>query len=376
MSDDTSHADVRTADDPTEAVLSTSGLSKKSLCDYVINVATGCRHGCTFCYVPATPNISARGDMLEDTVDVQDGQREWGDYVLYRDDLPKQLPGLLDRKQTWRVTDGRTDGQHRDGHGIIGISYSTDPYMDRRAAAITNEAVRILTQPETVDEDPLTGQPVDYDPRHVRVQTRNPLLAWGTGRAVFEAAGDYVTIGSSINTLHEERAAAIEPQAPTPRSRIIGLQRFNRAGVRTFVSMSPTYPTIDGVAGNVIYDLLIEIDSIDPDVVFHEPINPRGDNYELVVAAAREAGLDGWADRLEGIRVNKRAWKNYAIRHLRSAQFFGEALDLPIHLWPDRSLLGLVDDDTRDWLERWLARVSPEPFAGREPPETPLPRLP
>lgn len=32
-------------EDPTKTVLSESALNKKSLCDYVINVATGCRHG-------------------------------------------------------------------------------------------------------------------------------------------------------------------------------------------------------------------------------------------------------------------------------------------------------------------------------------------
>jgi len=33
--------DVRTGADPTEAILSKSGLNNKYLCDYVINVATG-----------------------------------------------------------------------------------------------------------------------------------------------------------------------------------------------------------------------------------------------------------------------------------------------------------------------------------------------
>ncbi|MFB6198381.1 MAG: radical SAM protein, partial [Halobacteriaceae archaeon] len=46
--------------DPTKTVLSESKLHKKSLCDYVINVATGCRHGCKFCYVPSTPAVDSR----------------------------------------------------------------------------------------------------------------------------------------------------------------------------------------------------------------------------------------------------------------------------------------------------------------------------
>ena len=43
------------ATDPTKALLSESALSDHGVCDYVVNVATGCRHGCAFCYVPSTP---------------------------------------------------------------------------------------------------------------------------------------------------------------------------------------------------------------------------------------------------------------------------------------------------------------------------------
>ncbi|MGD1715618.1 hypothetical protein [Dapis sp. BLCC M172] len=32
--------------------LQESALKKKGLCDYVINIASGCLHGCTFCLAP------------------------------------------------------------------------------------------------------------------------------------------------------------------------------------------------------------------------------------------------------------------------------------------------------------------------------------
>jgi hypothetical protein len=90
--------------DPAKVTLSESGLYHKSLCDYVINVATGCRHGCKFCYVPSTPNITARQDMLKSQADVGDGQQDWGSYLLYRDDLPERLSRTLDRKRKWKKT--------------------------------------------------------------------------------------------------------------------------------------------------------------------------------------------------------------------------------------------------------------------------------
>ena len=93
----TADAPVERGEDPTEAVLSDSGLDKKYLCDYVVNVATGCSHGCKFCYVPSTPAIRTRPEMLKEHADVDSPQQEWGQYVLYRDDIVDRIDGLLDQ---------------------------------------------------------------------------------------------------------------------------------------------------------------------------------------------------------------------------------------------------------------------------------------
>ncbi|EAW34680.1 LAGLIDADG family homing endonuclease [Lyngbya sp. PCC 8106] len=43
-----------TGTEPIVNPLQNSNLNKKGLCDYVINIASGCLHGCTFCLVPET----------------------------------------------------------------------------------------------------------------------------------------------------------------------------------------------------------------------------------------------------------------------------------------------------------------------------------
>ena len=129
---------VTTGEDPTKAVLSESGLHKKHLCDYVINVATGCRHGCKFCYVPSTPAVRTRPEMLKEHADVDNAQQEWGKYVLYRDGLGERLEGILERKRTWKETE--------NGCGVVGISFGTDCYMDGRAGKITRNVVDALAE--------------------------------------------------------------------------------------------------------------------------------------------------------------------------------------------------------------------------------------
>jgi len=345
----TEHDTVTRTEDPTKAVLSKSSLWSKYLQDYVVNVATGCAHGCTFCYVPSTPNIRMRGDMLADEADVDDGQAEWGDYVLYRDGLGDRLDEHLDRKRTWDHT--------RSGQGIVGISYSTDPFQDQRSGDISARCVEALA---------------DHD-RYARVQTRNPMLA-SNYMDTFEDAGKHVTVGSSINSLDAPALKAIERRAPGPMARLEGLHRFADTGVSVFVSMSPTYPTMDKTD---LRQLLARIAELDPDVVFHEPINPRGGNFEMTVAAAEEAGLDTLANALADIQFED-AWVEYACQHFRWVQELAAEMDIPINLWPDDDLLRLVDDgsERERWLTQWRVRQSPEDFAGRPDPLGPMPELP
>ncbi|AUG49417.1 SPL family radical SAM protein [Haloarcula rubripromontorii] len=345
MTDD--HEDVRTGEDPTKAILSESGLNSKHLCDYVVNVATGCRHGCKFCYVPSTPNIRARPDMLEEEADVDNGQKEWGSYVLYRDGLGERLDEHLDRKRSWNPT--------KRGQGVVGVSFSTDCYMDGRAGKITRNVVDALTSHE----------------KHTRVLTRNPILAL-QDLDVFQDGGEHVTIGSSIPCMDADQVGAIEPSAPAPELRLKGLKEFNEHGVQTFVSMSPTYPTQDKAD---LREQLERVAECDPAVVFHEPINPRGGNFEMTVEAARDAGETELAEELDTLRSRER-WVKYATNHLRWVQEIGRELDLPVHLWPDKQLIKHVDEETAAWMQHWRERQSPEEFAGRDVPQEPAPATP
>lgn len=331
---------VRTGADPTKAVLSESGLNKKHLCDYVINVATGCRHGCKFCYVPSTPAIRTRPEMLKEHADVDSPQHEWGQYVLYRDDIVDRIDGILDRKRKWRTSER--------GRGVVGISFATDCYMDGRAGKITREVVRSLAKHE----------------RHARILTRNPILALQDDH-VFREAGEYVTIGSSISSLDADKVGAIEPRAPTPGHRLRGLEEFKEMGVNTFVSMSPTYPTMER---DHMEAQLKRVAEVDPDVIFHEPINPRSGNFQMTIRAALDAGeeeLHGALDRLR----DQENWLDYCLRQFTWMQLLGQKHDLPVHLWPDKRQIKMTEGQVSRWLMEWKERQSPEDFAGRETPE-------
>lgn len=373
MTDSDTDTKVKFGTDPTKQVLGKSDLDKKYLCDYVINTAVGCRHGCRFCYVPATPNITTRQEMLEDEADVDDPQKEWGEYVLqaetrevdteYEDEMRylmakyprvEALVERLSNKQKWRET--------RGGQGIVALSFSTDCYQDAHTGEVTRGAVLALTQHDRPD-----GKPI-----YTRILTRNPVLAL-QDLDVYRDAGDRVTIGTSIPCFNDDWIQALEPRAPMPEARYRGLKEFSEAGVPVYVSMSPTYP---GMTKRDVREQMERFASLDPQVIFHEPVNPRGGNFEMVISGAEDAGEQEFAETLKKVSSDRDAWHDYAVKHLMWVQELGNELDVPVHLWPAKELVNQADGEVKEWLTEWRERQSPEAFADRPVPTTPQPTLP
>lgn len=342
-STDSDHGIVRTTD-PAKVVLSESGLYHKSLCDYVINVATGCTHGCKFCYVPSTPNVTARQEMLNDQAGVEDSQQEWGRYLLYRDDLPERLAQKLEGKRKWNRTER--------GRGVVMLSSGTDCYQDRRTAQITRGCVAELVKHRIP----------------VRILTRSPAVCRDIDlyKAATEQTEDgmLVRVGSSIPCLDEDQVRAIEPGAPVPSARLEALQTLSDAGVPVYVSMSPTYPTQDR---ENFENLIAHFAELDPEVVFHEPINPRGANFQMTINAAREAGQEELANELERL-LDRDHWVEYSLQQMRWAKNLGEEYGVNVHVWPDKQVISAVGTELTEKLRRQRKTPSPEHI-----PEIPLP---
>ena len=338
----TKQNDVRHNTDPAKVVLGESGLYHKSLCDYVINVATGCSHGCKFCYVPSTPNITARQEMLAEQTDVDDGQQEWGSYLLYRDDLPERLGRKLDRKQKWKQTDR--------GRGVVMLSSGTDCYQDRRTAQITRGCIIELVG---------HGFPVRILTRSPAVTRDLDVFKWAVEQSQGQD-GKLIRVGSSIPCLDEEQVRAIEPGAPAPQARLRALQTLSDAGIPVYVSMSPTYPT---QTHGDFDQLLSKFSDLDAEVVFHEPINPRGGNFQMTIDAAREASKTTLAEELERINNDREYWIEYSIQQMEWAGELGAKHGVDVHIWPDKQVISAVTDKKAQELLKQRDAVSPEGIA-------------
>jgi DNA repair photolyase len=136
------------------------------------------------------------------------------------------------------------------------------------------------------------------------------------------AFGDRATIGTSIPVLKHELSRAIEPFA-TPvhvrQDRILGGAKS--LGMRRYVMACPIIP--GSYSG---FDEFAElwsrvVDLYEPEKIWFEPLNGRGENLDMVIRGLTEAGLVEIAKRVAGIRTMK-AWTGYTTELLGWVQRF------------------------------------------------------
>jgi DNA repair photolyase len=301
--------------------LQESNLNKKGLCDYVINVASGCLHGCTFCYVPSTPVIRARQPHLKGK-GIKNPQMDWGDYLLVRENLPEQLEKQLSRKRSWKETPA--------GQGVVLLCSGTDPYQNHQTAAITRTAVQTLLKHK----------------KRVRILTRSPL--WLQDLSLLNHPN--VTVGMSLPHLEDNLSRQIEPYAPLPSHRLKALRQGRKAGCRLYVAIAPTHPSMDVDTLTRHLEILL---TLEPEVLFWEPINARGSNGKRMVAAGLE-----FANSV----MHHHDWAANFVRQWEAIEIAADRLGCMnrLHIWPDPALKNYVESER---LETWWYRPTVEPWA-------------
>jgi DNA repair photolyase len=294
--------------------LQESALNKKGLCDYVINVASGCLHGCTFCYVPSTPAIRTRQAQLKEK-GVTDPQLGWGQYIFVREEIPALLEKTLSRKKSWRETP--------EGKGVVLLCSGTDPYQNKQTASVTRGAVEALSQSN----------------KRVRILTRSPL--WVNDIETLNRPN--VIVGMSLPFLDDELSRKIEPFAPLPTERYKAMLAGYKAGCRLYVAIAPTPPSmnLDGFRRH-----LEKIMCFNPEVIFWEPINARGTNGKRMLAAGLEFARSV---------MTKKSWAENFIQQWEYIETAAKEIGCieRLHVWVDSELRGYVDESKlQDWLYR------------------------
>lgn len=298
--------------------LQKSALNKKSLCDYVVNIASGCLHGCTFCYVPSTPSIRTQQKKLHKK-GVENPQLDWGKYLFVREGIPEKLDQILTRKRKWENTPS--------GKGVVLLCSGTDPYQNKQVAEITRQTIKVLIKHN----------------KKIRILTRG--LLWQNDLDIL--VNPNITLGMSIPCINDELLKKIEPQAPLSSDRYKALQKAYKSNCRLYVAMAPTPPmmTLDDFRFN-----LEKFMQINPELIFWEPINARGSNGQRMLAA----GLD-FAKSI----MTKKSWAETFMRQWEFIETAAIELECSkkIHIWPDPSLKGFINEEK---INHWLYKPTIE----------------
>lgn len=302
--------------------LTESDLNKKSLCDYIINVARGCLHGCKFCYVPSTPVIRMNEQELRDR-GVENPQFDWGEYLFVREDIPEKLDAILTKKRSWKVTDS--------GRGVVLLCSGTDPYQNKQVARVTRATIEVLLKHN----------------KRVRILTRSPLWVKDLDLLVHPN----VTVGMSLPHLDDKLSREVEPYAPLPSDRLKALYKGKEAGCRLYLAMAPTVPFHAFLDFFAYFRVIV---SLNPEVIFWEPINARGTNGQRMVLAGLE-----WAEFSTRSR-----WAENFIRQWRDVEKAAEPWELKekLHIWVDSELpkCKVAEFDTEALCQPWFSRPTVE----------------
>lgn len=294
-----------------------------ALSDFHLNPAVGCIYGCRHCFIPALYSKSQANVFA--TVGVVDGEAEHGDYFIIR---PKEEHALL--KSLERAEERAWDQFSRPG--VVLLSSTTDPYqkLPQRLADTfprTQEVFDDIIERLLILLLYKTGL-------RMRILTRSPYAR--RHFEFFREFGDRLQFGMSIPTLHEALSHIYEPGAASPEERLKIMRAAKKAGLRCFVSMSPTYPECDE---HDFRRTLAAITELNPVTIFHEPVNIRGRNLERLPEASQAAMTN---------------WNAYALRQFHDVHRIASELGIVdrLHFMPDASLR----DADPQWFDYWRSR--------------------
>ena len=304
------------------AVIVPNNFKFKSLSCWSLNVAVGCCHGCSFCYVPET-SAGKQAEALRD-YGVNDPDAEWGSYSLLRPWDEKAFLASLKRAEDTPVNDLK-----RDGNRAVMLCSTTDPYQTFRANDPAKQ--KQLQQASRKLIQSALEAILDKSTINVRILTRSPLAE--KDFELFKRFGNRLTFGMSLPTLNEDLIKIYEPKAPGVRVRLKTLKAAKEAGLHVFVAMAPTFPECDGAD---IRATLTAIKELNPITIFHEPINIRAENVKRIETYAKSINKTVKSEVL----ADRDAWRKYSIESLMMVERVATELGLGdhLHLWPDKDL--------------------------------------
>lgn len=164
--------------------------------DYTLNPYIGCMHGCIYCYARFMKRFTGH-------------KEEWGKFIDVKINAPDLMKNL-----------GKYKGKE------IFFSSVTDPYQPLEIKyKLTRKILKKL---------------VPIQPS-IAIQSKAHLITRDID--LFKKFKN-IEVGISMSTLEDDVRKKVEPLASSPEDRIEALKKIKKAGLRTYVFISPILPEI------------------------------------------------------------------------------------------------------------------------------------
>jgi DNA repair photolyase len=170
-----------------------------------LNPYTGCRFGCSYCYVQGLPLHHYHEPNLP-----------WGDYAHPRTGIAEQLERELARL-------AKSDKLDRTA---ILMSSVTDPYQPiERHSRLSRACLEVFLK---------------YPPGLLNIQTRSPIVR--DDYPLLRELGDHCWLNFTLETDLEEVRKAVTPRCPPIEARLEALGMAREAGLNVQITVSPCLP--------------------------------------------------------------------------------------------------------------------------------------
>lgn len=285
----------------TSGIERTEEFEKKGLATYAVNVGLGCGHGCFYCSSPSLRRTHELFQELESSafttgiavVDPKTPDRlRDGIPALTKDDVV-QICTLDD---AWSPEARR----HKLGRRCLEVVLAETPAQ-----------VRVLTKSHHVQDD------FELIRKH-----RDRII---------------VGLSTGAPASREHVAQVIEPNASSVSERLTTLQLAHKMGLRTFGMLCPVLPGI-GDSHEALEEMFGAVLKCQPEAIWLEPVNSRGNGLLKTSAALRLAGCRDEAAAVDHIRKTGN-WSSYTTALIKEAidvASLKRVLDrLKILLYPD-----------------------------------------
>jgi len=307
-----------------KAIYKTPKFHEKELCNYSLDIGLICDHGCRYCSTPTTAAARTNSVFKENGTTAQKAHND--------------QRACIDLGTPERVA---ADAKKLTELDVVMMCTKVDPFSP-------------AVQDTNLFRDCLHEVLTNNLHCQVRVLSKNAgivdVLKDFTGYA------DRIMFSLSITapTSMQDFIDIVEPNASTIQERQEAMKEAHALGFRMYGMVCPCIPGIL-TEYRQVESVFKEVLQLNPETIWVEPVNGRGQGFNNMVTALENAGKHEWANSIKEIK-NKDSHDAYVADLINTVAMLRDNLsvDIPIRFlsYNEKENIGakLIDDSHVIWL--------------------------